>query len=68
MPVAVAGSVSPLHATDGVKAPVWAVEKTTPLYQSGRLPLFSRGRSVFSVLASQIYPAMRVGTERTYTL
>jgi len=68
IPVSVVGRISPDQATVGVKVPVWAVEKTTQLYPSGRLPLFSRGRSVFSSLASPRYPAMRVGTARTYTL
>jgi len=68
MRVGVSGRAAPLHATVGVKAPVWAVEKTTPLYPSGRVPFWSMARRVLSSLASQIYPAMRVGTERTYTL
>jgi len=66
MPVSVVGRVSPDHATVGVKAPVWAVEKTTQLNHFGREPFWSMARSVsVARLVVGIVDAMMVGSAKT---
>jgi len=70
IPVSVVGRVFQLHATTGVKVPVATDEFgiTVPENHFGREPFWSMARRILSSLASPMYPAMRVGTERIYTL